>query len=726
MSININTESSWQTPLVRTNGTANVQVSGITEPSNLRGNDITQAQTSATNREETQTTAPTPAQHNSQNEEEHQDEENHLLFSCQCDSAGTIGTLLACLRRVLSKSSGGAAGIAATQGWGTTQGGGTAAASKLQNATVYAGPNGLTFHCVQGLAKQSQCSVDLPKGLFREYFVGEEEVWLEESDEEGESAVDSGNDGAGGSQKTVKAKETIQGGEFGINLTTVLECFSVLSKNHKPRVSSGNGKASGSNGSMGEFASLNKVPLCMSYDRDTATFHLEFLDEAAGAGGCLVTCEVPGIAVDENGDQSGLASAFRSSPLLGRAILYSDALSAAVGELHDVPGAAVVEVKLCKTGIELGAVGPRSEVWVNVPYHSRQGAAGMYVGLECYSEHNDMLRKYPLSAFLTGMRGLDIGCETCISVNSRGMMAIQHQVSRDDNASAVRPSFVDFIMTCIEDEIEEEEHDADDSVRGNESHSIRDVTNDASIQDEVSIRNKGLSNKQSRKKRQSQRTNNCDQEDASQSSDEDQNAVSFCGDDKTEQEKDTIETNTRSADTSRILGELEVDNDMMKSSIGRENKRRQSALADIRRRRELKRAMNNVDRSAETPDSGRKRSSSTSHAENDESSADDEQITHSSRKQKTLNETPQDPCESSSASESSESEHEESQDITADIPQIFSKSSSSMRISRHGSRRSSDGVTAESGSEDEAEPRMMYGDTKLEFTQDGYGSDDSM
>eukprot|EP00956_Cyclotella_meneghiniana_P013116 scaffold18805_cov95-Cyclotella_meneghiniana.AAC.10 len=719
MSININIESSWQTPLVGTNGTSNVQVSGITEPSNLRGNDITQAQTSASNEEETQTPAPT-AQHSSQNEEHDHDEENHLLFSCQCDSAGTVGTLLACLRRVLSKSSGGTAGIAATQGWGATQGGSsTAATSKLQHATVYAGPNGLTFHCVQGLAKQSQCSVDLPKGLFREYFVGEEEVWLEESDDESESAVDNGN-GAGGSQKTVKAKETIQGGEFGINLTTVLECFSVLSKNHKP-------KASNSNGSMGEFASLNKVPLCMSYDRDTATFHLEFLDEAAGPGGCLVTCEVPGVAVDENGDQSGLASAFRSSPLLGRAILYSDALSAAVGELHDVPGASVVEVKLSKTGIELGTVGPRSEVWVNVPYHSRQGTAGMYVGLECYSEHNDMLRKYPLSAFLTGMRGLDIGCETCISVNSRGMMAIQHQISRDDTASAVRPSFVDFIMTCIEDEIEEEEHDADDSVRGYGSHSIRDVTNDASVQDEVSIRDKSLTSKQSRKKQHLQRATTRERDDASQSSDDDQNAVSFRGDDNTEQEKNTIETNTPSTDTSRILGELEVDNDMMRSNAGRENKRRQSALADIRRRRELKRqSMNNIDRSAETPDNanGRKRHSSASHAGSDESNTDDDEVTHSSRKQKILNDTPQDPCDSSSASDSSESEHEESQDVT-DIPQIFSKSSS-MRTSRHGSRRSRDGVTAESGSEDEAEPRMMYGDTKLEFTQDGYGSDDSM
>ena len=712
MSININVDNSWQTPLVGINATTNV--SGITEPSNTRGNGSqpTETQTPAAAQRTQPHTAQTTQQTSSQNHTVEEEEENHLLFSCQCDSAGAIGTLLACLRRVLSKS-GGTGNSIPTQ-FTSTQATGYGGASKLQHATVYAGPNGLTFHCVQGLAKQSQCSVDLPKGLFREYFVGEEEVWMESDDEDSTD----GNNGEGGSQKSMRAKETIQGGEFGVNLTTVLECFSVLSKNHKPKASNAGGSAKVG----GEFASLNNVPLCMSYDRDSATFHLEFLDENAGAGGCLVTCEVPGVAVDENGDQSGLASAFRSNSLLGRAILYSDALSAAVAELHDVPGASVVEVKLSETGIELGAVGPRSEVWVTVPYNSRQGTAGMYVGLECYLEEQDMSRKYPLSAFLTGMRGLEIGCETCISVNSRGMMAIQHQVSREDDGNAVRPSFVDFIMTCIEDEIEEEQ-DANENVEVDARNGMRDVTNDASVQDEASVRVKSVSSRHSRRKRQPQREHY-----ESESSHDEHNAeVSFRDDEDTEEAiNDATETNTRSTATSRILGELEVDNDMMSSNLGGTNKRRLSALADIRRRREQRQSMNKTaesddeseDQSESALDSkhsGKKRRSSASRNESDSKQSDDE-YNRAPRRQKAYIDTPQDPSQSDS--ESSDSEPENSQDVTADIPELFSKTSS-MRTSRHGSRKFSEDEASE-------EPRMMYGDTKLEFTQDAYSSDESM
>jgi hypothetical protein len=403
------------------------------------------------------------SQHNddeSDNNEE-EEEESQLLFSCQCDSARTVADLLSCLRRVVTSNvssstwsefggaSGGGGGHGATQRTSHTQSTAAAvavaggSANKIQHATVYAGPNGLTFHVQHGLAKQSQCSVDLPKGLFREYFVGEEEVWLEDSDVD---SVKKNHTRGTASQSQGRTKEIIHGGEFAVNLTTVLECFSVLSRNNKSTQSMvkgkvSNGSSSSSGGTKqnygGEYASLDRVPLCMSYDRATALFHLEFLEggQLRGSGdavttmggGCLVTCEVPGVAVSDDVDDgpddeidnhnslssnntSGLAAAFRSSPLLSRAILYSDALQAAVAELYDVPGASVVQVTLSNEGIELGTVGPRSEVWVNVPYHKRQ--TGMYVGMECYKSNYDdhfgtqssptMIRKYPLGAFLTG------------------------------------------------------------------------------------------------------------------------------------------------------------------------------------------------------------------------------------------------------------------------------------------------------------------------------------
>ena len=107
-------------------------------------------------------------------EVEEDDDDADPLFSCQCDSARTIATLLSCLRRVITAGNNNTtfANSHTQSGATQTQRGGTqsaaisgASANKIQHATVYAGPNGLTFHVQHGLAKQSQCSVDLPKNM---------------------------------------------------------------------------------------------------------------------------------------------------------------------------------------------------------------------------------------------------------------------------------------------------------------------------------------------------------------------------------------------------------------------------------------------------------------------------------------------------------------------------------------------------------------------------------
>ena len=770
-------------------------------------------------------------------EEEEEEEKSQLLFSCQCDSARTIATLLSCLKRVITSSH--SSSLYSTSSWpngGTSNSGAAAAAvanssatNKVQHATVYAGPNGLTFHVQHGLARQSQCSVDMPKGLFREYFVGEEEVWMEDSDDEEE-----GDDGSlrerqrGGGNKS---KEIIQGGEFGINLTTVLECFSILSRNNKSMQSMASAKSAGGGGGgskqnySGEYASLD-IPLCMSYDRGTALFHLEFLeggnlppgpgsgDAAAMGGGVLVTCEVPGVAVSDdvddgpdahnfdnndhssgyhnNSNSTGLASAFRSSPLLARAILYSDALQAAVAELYDVPGASIVQASFSKQGLELGTVGPRSEVWVSLPYHQNQG--GMYVGMECYKptalEGNVLheeprpspvhVRRYPLGAFLSGMRGLDIGCETCISVNTRGMMAIQHQVTmegcydnsfgrgaRDDGlgrrsngSSNLRPSFVDFIMTCIEeekiDDMEEEENPieeiADIKQKNNlwsdaqrnvpERHKSDGIRQDGYDPKVRQLRDNGARGRS---------THRCDEHSGDEEGvgcrpakvrkeelhDSVEHGVyhdggrDFNSDDQHLYEQRTNDdTKNIQADdsnyaaataTNRILGELELDQELISSSR-KSIELRKGALEDIRRRREerLRRSLNHSyvrntedDKEGEISDhtSGksngenyrgrrsiyaRKRHRGTadysiphkaqrsdkSSSDCSAQSGDDENDNYEERS-----------CDSNCKSQSTleedeESEPDDSLDVTAEIPQLFSRWSlmSTLHHSTHHSR----------------------------------------
>lgn len=718
-----------------------------------------------------------------QNDEESNNDESQLLFSCQCDSARTVADLLSCLRRVVtsnvSEFGGGGVGgggyNGSTQRTSHTQSTAAAvavaggSANKIQHATVYAGPNGLTFHVQHGLAKQSQCSVDLPKGLFREYFVGEEEVWLEDSDVE--SVNDHTMEGGTSSQSLGRTKEIIHGGEFGVNLTTVLECFSVLSRNNKSvqSMSKGKGSSGSSSGGTkqynGEYASLDRVPLCMSYDRATALFHLEFLeggqlggsgDASTIGGGCLVTCEVPGVAVSDDVDDgpddemdnhnnlssnntSGLAAAFRSSPLLSRAILYSDALQAAVAELYDVPGASVVQVTLSNEGMELGTVGPRSEVWVNVPYHKRQ--TGMYVGMECYKTNNNdpfgtqssptMIRKYPLGSFLTGMRGLDVSQETCISVNSRGMMAIQHQVAKDeytDTSSAnVRPSFVDFIMTCIEDEGDDEELSQENISQGVHQSDAFEPEEAAAAAETTRARNKSKS-----------RTGETfsSSEDETMQSDahrrkEKQQYDSASGTDHEGEER----SSTNNA-ASKILGELELDKDILSSHREDALQGRKTALEDIRRRRrerqnesmrmeeedeqsaenenaERRNDSRNKRRSGSEPETTSSRKMRRSEGYDSESNQSDDNAGNH------LRSTVQ---SSSDDDDDEDSESADALDVTAEIPKLFSKSPS-MTTSRNRRRRGKS-----TDMDDEAvdeEPKMMYGDTRLEFTQDGYGSGDS-
>ncbi|KAL9182717.1 hypothetical protein ACHAXT_003996 [Thalassiosira profunda] len=714
------------------------------------------------------------------NERDHNDNEGgNLLFSCQCESARSVATLLSCLRRVVTGGSAAWNPSASGSGSGHTQsatqrGAGTQAttlvsggsAAKIQHATVYAGPNGLTFHVQHGLARQSQCSVDMPRGLFREYFVGEEEVWLDDSDTEQDD--DEGTHGSQGGGR----KEIIQGGEFGVNLTTVLECFSILSKNRDTmtKAPTSGGGGGGTKAHLGEYASLAHVPLCMSYDRGTATFHLEFLEggslstagdgaAANSAGGCLVTCEVPGVAVADDVDDgpddltnnesltnnnSGLAAAFRSSPLLSRAILYSDALQSAVSELYDVPGASIVQVALSKKGMELGTVGPRSEVWVDVPYH--RGQQGMYVGLECYtpnvplfgslaaSSNESIVRKYPLGAFLSGMRGLDIGLETCVSVNARGMMAIQHQISRDGyrdyseegNGGKGRPSFVDFIMTCIEEDGEEEDGGTmgasqDASLDLPQHGGLHDITNDRRAEAREAAarpRAKGRAKKAARA------------DESSSEEEEERVAPKTRGrgkqrkDDADGDSGDEHEYQDAEPAGENVLGELDLDQDMMsshKNEGAAAGKRRQSALEDIRRRRREQRQQprdDNSDDDNEDAGGTERRESNDSSGKKRRARDDADGARAKNSRGRHANRAQDSQSQSEEGGSSEESEHEDSLDVTADVSHLYSKRSS-LSASRHGSM---DG--GGSGSEDEAEePRMMYGDTKLEFTQDSYESD---
>jgi hypothetical protein len=81
------------------------------------------------------------------------------------------------------------------------------------------------------------------------------------------------------------------GGEFCVNLTTVLDCLHIL-------------------GTQG----LDKTTLCFTYNLTKEIFKIELLEES----GVLSTAAIPGMLPPEDDLGNSLALAFRSSPIAAR------------------------------------------------------------------------------------------------------------------------------------------------------------------------------------------------------------------------------------------------------------------------------------------------------------------------------------------------------------------------------------------------------------------------
>jgi hypothetical protein len=375
------------------------------------------------------------------------DDSDGLLFSCRCESARPIATLLSCLRNVsISSNASGAPSLASiqnvtqsllpgtdrrmTQGGGSGSRGGGGGGGKMQYASVFVSDKGLTFQ-VHGVGKQSRATVDLSAGLFSEFYVSEQTVVVED-DEDERTPNATGED--------QERLEVVKGGEFGINLTTVLGCLLVLGP-----------------------ASLDRTTLCLSYDTSAAIFKIELLEEAglvSGGGVIISNCAIPGMSVEDDfddeelGQESGLDYAFRSEPIVARARIQGDFLKAAIAELTDVAGAVSVTVGISKVGLELATFGHSTECHVVVPYLGNHPE--VFISLEGVG-NDDIIhaRSYPMPSVLSGMRGLEIANETCISVNANGMIAIQHQVL--DKVGNGDPNYIDFIMGCLQEDDELEE-----------------------------------------------------------------------------------------------------------------------------------------------------------------------------------------------------------------------------------------------------------------------------
>jgi hypothetical protein len=251
--------------------------------------------------------------------------------------------------------------------------------------------------------------------------------------------------------------------QFCVNLATVLQCLSLLGT-----------------------PSLERMKLSLSYNLTQEILQMELTDNA----GVLTTAAIPGMAPPEDDMGQSLALAMRSSPVAARIILKSATLREILVELESVGGAKVATLSLdAQRGLEMAVVGDLSECLVSIPSRGSH-----VVSLECPSSGGQAY-SFPLHSLLGSLRGLEIAEETCITINSNGMVAIQHQVL-DKTTGDGSPNFVDFIMCSLEEE--EDEEDEEERTAVSPERASQQPTQDSYSQSLASRRAMSQSDVQSR------------------------------------------------------------------------------------------------------------------------------------------------------------------------------------------------------------------------------------
>ncbi|GKY90404.1 hypothetical protein MPSEU_000014300 [Mayamaea pseudoterrestris] len=410
--------------------------------------------TNAAGTSTTRETATSNDAHFSKLQQQQEQEQDEWLVSCRCESAKAFSTLLSCLRHAaLGASSAELAGLSQAAASHSRSRSSHSKANTIQPVTVFCSPSSLTFHAHGAItSKQLQASVDMPAGLFSLYRVAQ-------SDDQ-----QNNESGAAGA-----APEWQAGGEFCVNLHTLLECLHVLGTHNNQ---------------------LERTKLCFSYNMTQELFKLELLQPDSGV---LVTAAIPGmVAPDHEAAGDSLAHAFRSSGHAARMIVKSDVLKDVLAELEGVSGAtnATVVLGKNKNGLELATCGSWSEVLVSIP------AKGTHVvSWEPPRTPNPPIRTYSLKALLASLRGLEIAEETCITVNNNGMMAIQHQVIHRDVGDG-SPCFVDFIMCCLELDSDDEEEEQSHSPNSGQEDASQAVSQSHTQATYASNRNRSLATSQ--------------------------------------------------------------------------------------------------------------------------------------------------------------------------------------------------------------------------------------
>jgi Repair protein Rad1/Rec1/Rad17 len=399
------------------------------------------------------------SQHYGNENDPEEEDGDDIMFICRCDKPKLLVEMLQSFSRTGLSSSARKSSSGITQATaGLTQTQRRASASVPQQPmTIFCSANAMTVHS-QSSNKQFQASMELPSTFFQHYQL------QNVHDDNDDSTYD-----------------------FTIHWHSFLQCLTVLLTT----------STGGSNTAAAVPSSLT-----MAYHNSTELLRLEWETTLDDGNGVMATAALPGLETPETEEAAELSSAFQQSPIQARWLSASLCLKEAKTELELVPGATLVQVEFwheqpqANNGtkkpqlhstrrpqpcLRLLTKGHASQVAVEIPGSIEFSATAEEEKNIYSSQPRPRPRRYAHTYNLThwrqALQPLDMAKETCISVNAKGILAIQHSLNVVDSKGGNRKNaastaataddiptsaFCDFLILPMVEQLEEEDEQEDD------------------------------------------------------------------------------------------------------------------------------------------------------------------------------------------------------------------------------------------------------------------------
>eukprot|EP00531_Pseudo-nitzschia_arenysensis_P015077 CAMPEP_0116156312 /NCGR_PEP_ID=MMETSP0329-20121206/22766_1 /TAXON_ID=697910 /ORGANISM="Pseudo-nitzschia arenysensis, Strain B593" /LENGTH=660 /DNA_ID=CAMNT_0003653389 /DNA_START=74 /DNA_END=2057 /DNA_ORIENTATION=+ len=405
------------------------------------------------------------------------EEEDDTLMVCRCETPKILYDLLQSFSKhgSWSKSStSGSYGSRLASGTQTEE----TTMHKLHPMTVFCTKSGLTIHS-QSSNKQFQASMELPASLFGHYRLMDTSPGEDDNDNDNDVSYD-----------------------FTIHWQTFMQCLNLLMiGTGGDKVPSGNTAASFFRNHQHATAPQRSLSsLTLSYHTSTEVLRLEWEGGSSSGGNVVATAAIPGLNPPPADEAAELSAAFGQSPIV--ALPQAGHELGDTKELDYLTGATTVRLRFlranegadvhedhfdCGSRLRLSAKGHSSKVTIEIPAPIEFSGEDDESINQTATKRDKIAHTYSLSGWKRALQPLDMARETCLSVNSRGILAIQHQLMVDVSGKGHRsktkrrssydgdhhsqepqhppPSnesaFCDFLLLPLE--VDEDRNDDDDS-----------------------------------------------------------------------------------------------------------------------------------------------------------------------------------------------------------------------------------------------------------------------